>query len=724
MGPRRGGAAAAATTASDVRSTGACRRWRRHRACAPRAWRVAATLAALLVAVALPPLRAAPAAALFLPGLEPVDYTDGEAIPVFAHKLASTRVQMPYDYESLPYCPVDAADAAAAKRGRRRLSLGQLLMGERTRLTPYPLRLRRDVACAALCSTLVTADDAAVLGRRVRDGYRARLSMDDLPLIMRARTSTRAPYLRGHPLGEPAAGGGGGPPAAAHDGPPFRLYNHLSFVVYYHDASAPPPSSAAAAVEPGGSAPAGAPPRYRVVGFEVAPVSVDHAWAPAAAGAPWRLTTCPVNASTAAPLLLTPGSGAAVNVTYTYDVTWRASEVAWATRWDALTPVSTGRETVQWFAVANSALLSCTLTAVVAVIILRTLRRDVARYAALEALVDGDDGADEFGAAEDYGGWKLLRGDVFRAPAHAARLAALGGCGSQLAVMAAATVLVGILGFLSPSRRGGLLSMLITLWVLSSAAAGYVSARLHKALGGSGRSWLPTALGVALGLPAFTFSVLLFLNGVLWASGSVGATPFAALLALVALWFGATTPLTLAGARLGHRVKAYDFPVRTNQIPRPVPLQPAYLRAPWCHLAVGAVPFACVMIELRYTLDSLWRGDLYGGFFFVTLCFFLLTVVSAECAVVLVYAKLVHEDHRVVWDAFLAPATSGLYVLAYSVAWMVRSPDLGGASVVSDFLFVVYNLLVAVCFGLLTGAVGLVSVLWFMRRIFGAVRSD
>ena len=156
--------------------------------------------------------------------------------------------------------------------------------------------------------------------------------------------------------------------------------------------------------------------------------------------------------------------------------------------------------------------------------------------------------------------------------------------------MAAATVLVDILGFLSPFRRGGLLSMLITLWVLSSAAAGYVSARLHKALGGSGRSWLPTALGVALGLPAFTFAVLLFLNGVLWASGSVGATPFAALLALVALWFGATTPLTLAGARLGHRVKAYDFPVRTNQIPRPVPLQPAHLGAPWCHIAVGAMP--------------------------------------------------------------------------------------------------------------------------------------
>ena len=162
--------------------------------------------------------------------------------------------------------------------------------------------------------------------------------------------------------------------------------------------------------------------------------------------------------------------------------------------------------------------------------------------------------------------------------------------------MAAATVLVGILGFLSPFRRSGLLSMLITLWVLSSAAAGYVSARLHSALDGSGRSWLPTALGVALCLPALTFSVLLFLTGVWWASGSVDAPPFAALLALVALWFGATTPLTLAGARLGHRVNAYDSPVRTNQIPRPVPLQPAYLRAPWCHLAVGAVPFACVII--------------------------------------------------------------------------------------------------------------------------------
>jgi len=63
--------------------------------------------------------------------------------------------------------------------------------------------------------------------------------------------------------------------------------------------------------------------------------------------------------------------------------------------------------------------------------------------------------------------------------------------------------------------------------------------------------------------------------------------------------------------------------------------------------------------------------------FFVTLCFFLLTivsaectvvlvraklvhflltVVSAECAVVLVHAKLFHKDHRVVWDAFLEDA--------------------------------------------------------------------
>lgn len=669
-----------------------------------------------MVAVAAPPLAATPAAALFLPGLEPVDYTDGEAIPVFAHKLASTRVQMPYDYESLPYCTADEGAAAEASRGRRRLTLGQLLMGERSRLTPYPMHLRRDVVCGVLCTTAVSPADVEVLARRVRDGYRARLSIDELPLIVRARTSTGAPYLRGHPLGRAL-------PAKAGGRESFQLYNHLSFVVYYHDASAPAAASAAAALEPGGSSAAGAPPRYRVVGFEVSPASVDHVWEGAASGTP-SLRTCPVNTSSDSPLVLTPGGKAAVNVTYTYDVSWRPSEVAWATRWDALTPVSTGRVTVQWFAVANSALLSCTLTAVVAVIILRTLKRDVARYAALEALVDGDDGADEFGAAEDYGGWKLLRGDVFRAPPHAERLAALGGVGSQLAVMAAATVLVGILGFLSPSRRGGLLSMLVTLWVLSSAAAGYVSARLYKALGGSSRHWLPSALGVALGLPAFTFSTLLFLNAVLWASGSVGATPFSALLALVALWFGATTPLTLAGARLGHRVKAYDFPVRTNQIPRPVPLQPAVLRAPWCHLAVGAVPFACVMIELRYTLDSLWRGDLYGGFFFVTLCFFLLVVVSAECAVVLVYAKLVHEDHAVVWDAFLAPAASGLYVFAYSVAWLVRSPDLGGASVVSDLLFVVYNLLVAVCFGLLTGAVGLISVLWFMRRIFGAVRSD
>lgn len=49
------------------------------------------------------------------------------------------------------------------------------------------------------------------------------------------------------------------------------------------------------------------------------------------------------------------------------------------------------------------------------------------------------------------------------------------------------------------------------------------------------------------------FGVFFLLNLVLWTQGSSAAIPFSTLIALLALWFGISVPLTFVGAYFGYK---------------------------------------------------------------------------------------------------------------------------------------------------------------------------
>ena len=72
---------------------------------------------------------------------------------------------------------------------------------------------------------------------------------------------------------------------------------------------------------------------------------------------------------------------------YTYDVYWELSDVSWASRWDAYLRMPGGR--VHWFSILNSLMVVLVMSSIVAMILMRTIRRDLARY---EGIL-GDGGA-------------------------------------------------------------------------------------------------------------------------------------------------------------------------------------------------------------------------------------------------------------------------------------------------------------------------------------------
>ena len=139
------------------------------------------------------------------------------------------------------------------------------------------------------------------------DDYRVNMILDNLPVAMvkmRAREDTGESiktYERGYPVGFVAGDGGGAETA--------YLHNHLRFTVLYHKD-----------VETDLS---------RIVGFEVEPFSVQHK------AKDGGLSTC----DPASNVLVThEGAPQAIKageeVTFTYDVLFRLSDIRWASRWD------------------------------------------------------------------------------------------------------------------------------------------------------------------------------------------------------------------------------------------------------------------------------------------------------------------------------------------------------------------------------------------------------
>ncbi|KZR97661.1 Transmembrane 9 superfamily member 2, partial [Daphnia magna] len=81
-----------------------------------------------------------------------------------------------------------------------------------------------------------------------------------------------------------------------------------------------------------------------------------------------------------------------------------------------------------------------------------------------------------------------------------------------------------------------------------------------------GERWKLNVLLTSMLCPGIVFGVFFVLNLVLWSKGSSGAISFGILVALLALWFGISVPLTFVGAFFGFRKRPIEHPVRTNQI--------------------------------------------------------------------------------------------------------------------------------------------------------------
>jgi transmembrane 9 superfamily member 2/4 len=180
-------------------------------------------------------------------------------------------------------------------------------------------------------------------------------------------------------------------------------------------------------------------------------------------------------------------------------------------------------------------------------------------------------------------------------------LSVLLGSGVQVFCMSLITLAFACLGFLSPANRGALMTCAMILFVLLGTPAGYVSARVYKSFGGV--KWKSNVMLTSMFSPGIVFGLFFVMNLVLWDEESSGAVPFSTLVAILALWFGVSVPLTFVGAYFGFRKRSLEHPVRTNQIPRQIPDQSIYTQPIPGIIMGGVLPFGELTWGLMNVLD-------------------------------------------------------------------------------------------------------------------------
>ncbi|VEU42364.1 unnamed protein product [Pseudo-nitzschia multistriata] len=655
--------------------------------------------------------------AFYLPGVNPQSFAEGDPVKLKVNKMTSSKTLLPIEYYRLPFCE----PPGGAKMDNE--NLGEFLAGDRIESSPYILNMKTEMYCQQVCvSNLGVAEQKGMkknkVVRAIKKEYHNNWIVDNLSAASKVEddTTITTRYWQGFPVG-----------FIAEESHLAFVHNHVNIEIMYHPLDIMN----------------GEKQKYRVVRFTVEPFSIKHEFkgidglddfsSNDDGNSPqlqeWATITNPIASCdpsipiskrphttydmvTATGRKPQPASG---QVLFTYDVTWiQNDELHWASRWDIYLSMDNAIPAkVHWLSIANSLVIVCVLSAMVAAILLRNLRQDLARY---NRLATDEEKADDL----EEKGWKLVHADIFRPPTYSPLLLSVCcGTGAQLLCMAFWTIIFSAMGFLSPARRGALLMAELLFFVLMGSINGYVTARLYKTF--KGKAWQNATLCTALGFPGLAFSLFFILDIIAWGYGSSDAVPFATMLVLLVLWFGISTPLVFVGAYFGYKQDAIEYPVKTSNIPRQIPDQPWFMSVPFTVFVGGLLPFGACFVELYFILASVWMDYYYYVFGFLFLVFLILIITCAEITLLFNYFQLCNEDYHWWWRSFGNAGSTAIWVFLYSFVYFQQ---LEANSFTTYVLYFGYMGLASLGLFLMTGFIGVMSSLWFNKTIFGSLKVD
>lgn len=401
-------------------------------------------------------------------------------------------------------------------------------------------------------------------------------------------------------------------------------------------------------------------------------------------------------------------------ISFSYEVNWKKSNVKFEDRFDKYLDPNFFQHRIHWFSIFNSFMMVIFLVGLVSMILMRTLRKDYARYSRDEEMDDMErDLGDEYG-------WKQVHGDVFRPASHAMLFSALIGAGYQVTVVVLSIIIFAILG--EPyTERGSMLSIAIFVYAVTSPINGYAGGGLYARMGG--RIWIKQMILSAFMLPLIVCGTAFFINFIAMYYHASRAIPFGSMVTVTCICIFVILPLTLVGTILGRNLAGTpDAPCRVNAVPRPIPEKKWFMEPLVIIMLGGILPFGSIFIEMYFIFTSFWAYKIYYVYGFMLLVFVILMIVTVCVTIVCTYFLLNAEDYRWQWTSFLSAASTAGYVYIYSFYYFFFKTKMYG--LFQTAFYFGYMALFSLALGIMCGTVGYVGTNAFVRKIYSTVKID
>jgi len=450
---------------------------------------------------------------------------------------------------------------------------------------------------------------------------------------------------------------------------------------------------------------------------------------------------------------------AGTKLTFETTFMWQATTNEFHSRFDKYLDQPFFKHHIHWFSIFNSFMMVLFLMGLVALILVRTLRKDYAKYGLIAGLEGDDEDDDEEAYVDDNGktedplmkggaggmpnedsGWKQVHGDVFRAPYLLPVVAAILGTGWQLLALTLGVILFAVAGPLHGEvheDRGEMQHAVLFCYCFSSIVSGYTSGSYFKmynatktvgrgkSTSAGGSQWQLTMFLTVMMLPTVFVSILSILNGIALVYQTVNYIPFLVIVKVFLIWMILSVPLCVVGTLAGRHanVSGADFPCRVNAIARPIPEEVPFHGKPLNLIPfAGLLSFGSIFIELYYVLTSLWNYKVYHVYGFLLAVYAILTVVVSMTTIIVVYFCLNAENYLWQWTALASGGSTAAYVFLYGIYYFMFKTSMTGF--LQTMFYFGYMTLISLTLGTISGTIGHFAASKFVRTIFGNVKVD
>ena len=401
-------------------------------------------------------------------------------------------------------------------------------------------------------------------------------------------------------------------------------------------------------------------------------------------------------------------------ISFSYEVNWVESQVKFNNRFEKYLDPNFFQHRIHWFSIFNSFMMVLFLVGLVTMIMMRTLRRDYARYSKDEDLDDLErDLGDEYG-------WKQVHGDVFRSPMYPGLFSSCIGTGCHLVIVILLAILLAIFEHVYESR-GTLMSILLYVYAATSCINGFFGGALYSRFGG--KEWIRQALTSAFLFPGLIGVTIFIINLVANYYHASRAIPLGTMISVIAICIFVIVPLQFIGTILGRNLCSFrGNPCRVNTVPRPIPEKKWFMEPGVIILLGGILPFGSIFIEVYFIFTSFWAYKIYYVYGFMFLVFIILITVTVCVTIVCTYFLLNAEDYRWHWTSFLSAASISLYIYLYSFYYFFFKTKMFGFF--QTLFYFGYMGLFSSALGIMCGTVGFIGASLFVQKMYATVKVD